>query len=547
MFTICGFLLSGNSLFSQPFDTLVLEFSTIQEITPLEDGTFILIGHKKNSIRVARINSKAEILWLQVLTDTIFYELGKNEVHITDIDSSIQLLVYKTQCDIIPPGIASLYTVDFDGKVKDIMLIPFETLNDRIFILSGNDTLPRYAKIIEDSVFVFFHNGDSIGIVSQFPKFPLRLVDLCPSGNLVISRDFWTLLIYSRVGDEYVVTSTSWGLPGSHELICASDNHFITRYYDQISSADTFESYTYYTAGDDEDIVELKWKNPYLYLNSTYWGDPDTFKVLDVDLNVIYKEGEIYPGPYVYDRSLYNNTIFRVGLDRYYPYPNGFLESEELITHSGPKYYDVTLLDAQLSTLDSLSYQSNCWPPFVENYLSEVRVTILNNSHYPLNEVMVGYEDYGQCCYRLSWERKLTNMNIMPGESKTYLIPDFVIGRDALHGTFTSFIEIFAPDQHADDRSEDNDFCFENVPTHIRDTESNPIFHFPDPVHDYLYFNLPEQNKIIIFDLNGDLIKDFIMHKENSHINVSHLQPGVYILIYYAKNGTITREKFVKI
>src|SRR5687768_12934800 len=115
------------NLVAQPFDTLLYDFTSIADITPLADSTFIVIGERRGSVRVSRINFQTETIWTQDLTDSLFYGIGEFEIHTNDNDSSIQILTVKTSCGITPPGIAILFTLDFNGFIKDTVGIPFES------------------------------------------------------------------------------------------------------------------------------------------------------------------------------------------------------------------------------------------------------------------------------------------------------------------------------------------------------------------------------------------------------------------------------------
>src|SRR5688572_14949578 len=114
-------------LVAQEFDTLLYDYTNISDITILADSSFIIIGEKRGTAKVSRINYKAETLWTRELTDSLLYGIGEFEIHTDDKDSSIQILTFKTSCDITPPGIAILYTLDFNGFIKDTVGIPFES------------------------------------------------------------------------------------------------------------------------------------------------------------------------------------------------------------------------------------------------------------------------------------------------------------------------------------------------------------------------------------------------------------------------------------
>ena len=79
--------------------------------------------------------------------------------------------------------------------------------------------------------------------------------------------------------------------------------------------------------------------------------------------------------------------------------------------------------------------------------------------------------------------------------------------------------------------------------------EGNPIrpILFPNPVNDWL--NLPgygERTRVEIFDANGkSLYSGFLSGENNNRVNVSALNPGVYLVNIYGEQNVV--YKFIKL
>ena len=282
-----------NSFFisAQPFDTLLTQFSSIREIAPLNDGTSILIGDRKNSVRVARIDSNAKIMWMRILTDTFFYISAEVEFHMHESDSTIQVVTKRTSCDIVLEGVANLFTLDFKGNIKDTVYIPLLSAYQRTYILSGNDTLPRCATIVDKKVILQYSNGDTIIITPDHEILNPRLVDMCPFGGLIITHDIGILRYYQKSGNNFHAVSGGYSRPDALQMICLDEKHIVYRFEDKILSTDTTGLGEYNSiTSDNSFFYELVFNSPYIYAKSLSPVASDTFYVIDHEADLIYKE-----------------------------------------------------------------------------------------------------------------------------------------------------------------------------------------------------------------------------------------------------------------
>ena len=68
---------------------------------------------------------------------------------------------------------------------------------------------------------------------------------------------------------------------------------------------------------------------------------------------------------------------------------------------------------------------------------------------------------------------------------------------------------------------------------------------YPNPAQNTLKFNLTENLKAQIFDLNGALVKSYSLDINKSEINISELESGIYILNLRSDDESIVK-RFIK-
>ena len=70
---------------------------------------------------------------------------------------------------------------------------------------------------------------------------------------------------------------------------------------------------------------------------------------------------------------------------------------------------------------------------------------------------------------------------------------------------------------------------------------------YPNPTRNYFSIhdknNLPDKNfTILVLDIQGKLIQQFILNKENTQIDISHLKKGIYFAKIETSIGVITKK-----
>ena len=539
------------TIVAQTLDTLLHDFTFIRDITALDDGTFIIMGEKRGAVKVARINEKTATLWTRTLTDSIFYGLREYEVNMHENDSSIQIITHKNECDIIPPGIAYLFTIDFNGNIKDTVAIPFESGYETIFILSGIDSLPRCAIIKDDSVILKYVMKDDYIIDEEHELLIPRLVDMAPSGAIVVHYTIGSLRYYQVDGQDYKAIAGSFANPMAWKIIYAKENYVVLVSTHSISVIDS-NGYEYGSFQNSMGFLDnIKWKEPYLYFKNYGFFDPDTFYVADLSLKLCFKDPST-TGKSVSDIVLVDSIIFRVGDDMNYPYPNGYIESEDLRKHILSKFYDVELVGYELGPADSFHFGKKCGQDHYLYYYPELVATIRNNGGYSISEVTIGYEEnVGHCCTFLTWNDRITGMNLLPGETKNFHIPDFYAARFyPIFGPFNQCIYLSAPDNHPDDFYENNDACTQILPTAVGEiAATTDIQFYPNPSTGTIYFDLlPEEYlAIIIYDVNGHtLLKEKLNYPKNN-IDLGRISSGVYFLKAISSERETSTAKLIRL
>lgn len=78
-------------------------------------------------------------------------------------------------------------------------------------------------------------------------------------------------------------------------------------------------------------------------------------------------------------------------------------------------------------------------------------------------------------------------------------------------------------------------------------TINNELIIYPNPTRNYFSIqdknNLPDKNfTILVLDIQGKLIQQFILNKENTQIDISHLKKGIYFAKIETSIGVITKK-----
>lgn len=531
---------------AQPFDTLLLDFKTIDNIYALEDSTFLLVGSLDSTCRVSRINSRAETIWTIQLSNTNDdYRLRESEFHLNENDSSIQVLMFQHQCDISLNYSKLLTTIDFDGNLIDQIDVP----NRRTFLLSGELDAPRYAQIENDSVIITYANGDTLIFEDPFMEDVLwpKLVDMCPNGDISICYDGFNIIrIYRLVENQYRrVSGFSAGSYPAREFICIDSNLFLLLEYHQLQLVDTFGTNLGSFGPTKEYLRELHWKKPYVTFSSY-----DSLYLLDQFLNRVFTSPRS-SGQYFNDVNIFNDNILKVGYDHIYPFLGGHIQSENRITHEGSEFYDLEFVSFELSSPDEIIMDTFYNIPVAIYNFPQAWVQVRNHSEFSINEVVISYVEEVGCRPILNWSRQLFNTDLDPGESGTYLLEDVQLARFyPFQFPFNECLTAFRADRHADDNPDDNNACKQNIATSV--TSENGItelVHFPNPVKDELFIqtSLEEELDIQIYNVNGLLIESHKIIDKNNAIDVKNLLPGLYFLQVNLSNGNIRVEKIIKI
>src|SRR5678816_2639593 len=139
-----AFVVSNSTIPAQPFDTLLQQFSSIEEIYPLEDSTFILIGTGKE-ILVERIDRKAKSRWSVPIVSSARDYLYEYRFDISNPDSIVQIATVDKFCDAYGRSLFKTFTLSLSGELIDSQKVNFGIDNGFIFLLSGLPGRPRLA------------------------------------------------------------------------------------------------------------------------------------------------------------------------------------------------------------------------------------------------------------------------------------------------------------------------------------------------------------------------------------------------------------------
>ncbi|MEP6794657.1 MAG: T9SS type A sorting domain-containing protein, partial [Saprospiraceae bacterium] len=175
-------------------------------------------------------------------------------------------------------------------------------------------------------------------------------------------------------------------------------------------------------------------------------------------------------------------------------------------------------------------------------------VTIKNKGDFTIQQIQVGHTYSFSYCSDGSWEREIKNMDLSPGETKTYDLHDILIVIEyPFHGWLGACLYAIRPDDHADDHFGDNEVCkkVELLPSSVDLTEL-PIRHSPSTITDMIRFFAPQEYNfdLTIYNLNG--IEVFSSHGNTAtgySIDLNFLPSGIYIFQYYLP---VTQKRYVE-
>lgn len=541
-----------HSLWAQPFDTLLSQFNSIHEIYPLQDSTFILIGTDKQIV-VERINQKAEVIWSLPVTSLSRIYFDDFRYDITSEDSVIQISTADKFCDAYGRSFYTTFTVNFSGKLLDSQIVSFGNDYGQIFLLSGLPNRSRLAYIIDKKVIVMQANGDTMHLLLNFPEGDTtfsylygqpKTVTMCPDGDIIVGGTGLYTFRFQLQNNRYVVVDRIFTYD-YNKLFCIDDHQYILmRENSLLLWYDHFPE----TSIDLEDqyIWRNIWRDSILAVHTFNPFSSDTIYFLKKNLDQLYKE-EI-PIPEISTLAIQNGITYKVGNGNFYD-DHGLLLSEQQITHEGPKYYDVEIVDFQPGPYDAAHFL------FWNYYLYEIphaTVTLTNHCDYTINTVTIRHGESTGFCSDTSWERELTNINLQPGETKSFVVHDIFIIRNYPLSRFSSdCVYVLRPDHHFDDQFEDNQLCKKNdlIPS-SEANEDFPIHHRPSVIKDDITFLAPEaiEFDLTIYSISGIpvLNSHFNTYSGHSH-DLAFLPAGLYLFQYYIPDRNIRYvEKILK-
>ncbi len=153
--------------------------------------------------------------------------------------------------------------------------------------------------------------------------------------------------------------------------------------------------------------------------------------------------------------------------------------------------------------------------------------------------------DFGWHCQDWVFNQRYSDIEILPQD--TILIDGISLSR-IIYANSDLCIECKAPNSKLEIKTADNELCVPYDPESIIDyTEHNCYEIFPVPVSDILTFKFPDaiNKKIDIFNISGELILTETSAGNIINIDLSHIEPGIYI-IGILRNNKIDYHKLVK-
>lgn len=549
-------LLTGSFqiLRAQPFDTLLSQYNSISEIFPLKDSTFILIGTGGNNILVERINQKAEVIWTLPVVSYEKDYLDDFRYDINSEDSVFQLATSDKGCDYFNNSLHKAFTIDLHGKLLDSQSVSFGNEYGNIFLLSALPNRPRLAYLDEEKIVIMDANGDTIQLQLSWSNGDTTNSDLigtpsavtmCPNGDIIVGTNSLFYFRFSLENNRYVVVDESYGI-GYQRLICLDEQFIILAndHYLELRSDQFSETY-FNPVGS---IRSATWRDPNLAVHVFHFGSPDTVYFLNNTLELVYKEPIDHGG--ISTLAIQDSITYKVGSGNIY-FDHGLLLSEHQVSHQGPKYYDVELVDFLPGPYAEVSLQYG----FGNYYLYDIphaTVTIKNNCDYVLDNLVIHYGRTVSFCSDTIWERELTSMDLQPGETQTFDLYDIFIGIGYPKNRFEEVcIYAIRPDHHYDDDFDDNELCkdIDLLPLAIEPSEL-PIHHNPSVISEFIIFLSPEEIdfELTIYSSNGVPVYTGPGNTYSADLlDLSFLPAGLY-LFQYTITGSETRyvEKILK-
>ncbi|HZV69961.1 MAG TPA: hypothetical protein VFG10_10470 [Saprospiraceae bacterium] len=542
-------------LYAQPFDTLLVQYQNINQIYALDDGSFILIGHGEESI-VERIDSIGTSIWsvslgLNYDEDDILHDYA---VHMLPEDSTIQIAVSRKYCDSYDTSDVKVYTLNFDGLVMDSLLVRAKDLPTRITLLSGNPRYPRLAYIRDSHVVLHYTGGDTVQLrmtipgadstINQFVGLPVCMA-LSPQGTLLVGTSLSSLMRFKDDGTGFHFFKNKFFTLSNtihhqiRQLFSVDEEYYLLVYYDKIELRSFSNGLEKSFSSEYVFYPSIIISPPFLYVISENFisenfMSEDSFFIFDLFLNKIYNE----PIPDYEQRidgfAIRNRTLFTVGSGYSY-YEGGFLGSENLDTYIGPKLYDIELVDFEVGPYDSVFLQYG----FRYVYsIPNASVTVKNNSDFTINQMQVLYTYPFSFCSDGSWTKEIRQMELLPGETKTYDLHDIIIVKKyPFSGWYGACITVLRPDDHADDNFSDNEICkkVELIPASLALPEF-PIQHSPPIIADQIMFFAPQAFDFDLTIYNYSGIEVFNAHANTStgySVDLNFLPSGIYIFQYF--------------
>lgn len=551
---VFAFLQLASHMLAQPFDTLLQQYNTIEEIYPLADSSFILMGTGKDIV-VERIDHEARVVWsLPVVSSTRDY-LFDYRYDINASDSLIQIATVDKYCDVSYRSFFKIFTLNLNGALIDSQKVSFGIDGGRIFLLSGLPNRPRLAYINNQNVIVMHANGDTTQLeltwengdtTNSYLIGSPRAVTMCPGGDILVGTTNAFVLFFRWENNHYNVVDASLG-GGFKELLCLEDQYFISvsqHYLELWGNHLPLASFDF----TDRLIERTTWRNPILTVQSFGFNNPDSVIFLSAHLELIHKEAK--DNAQYLTMAIQKGITYKVGFGNTY-FDQGQLLSDHQITHEGPKDYDVELTDFNIGP-----YVDVHWEYGLGNYylydVPHATVTLKNNCGYTINNITIHYGRTTGFCSDTTWERNLLDMNLQPGETKTYDLHDIFITKDYPENpSEKTCVYAIRPDRHLDDQFDDNQLCKKvDLITSSSVHQGYTIHHFPTIFQDEISFMAPENIEfdLTVFSYSG--IPVFSSHANTTSgysADLSFLPAGLYIFQFtLSASGQQYLEKILK-
>jgi hypothetical protein len=545
------FVVFNSLVHAQLIDTLLEPFHSIAEIYPLEDSTYILIG-VGDDILVEKRNHKSEVIWSTSLVSTNLDYFKDFKFDLSEEDSILQVLTAYKNCDLFGRSPYKAFTIDLSGNIRDIQFVPMGTDYNGIFLMSGQNNKPRLAYIRDKKLMLMQANGDTTQLkltwehgdttnadIIGFPK----SVAICPNGDLLVTDGFF-VLVFQLLNNKYEVINVTIG-NGSKAIHCLEDDYFITEsQYGLELRNNLFPIASFET--DYYALRRMDWRKPILSLQTSEYMGPDSIFFMTSKLELLHAEAiEDY---HIGTKAIQDGITYSVGSGNLYV-DGGLLVSERQDNHEGPKYYDVEIVDFEFGPFVNASWYKYGGGYYLE--IPDATVAIKNNCSFPINQVNIFYSGRYSFCRDTIWEREITNMNLLPGESQSYPLKAIFIIQSYPNGTWdNTCLYVLMPDQHFDDYFEDNDFCkkLEFHPSPLISTVYT-LYHYPAIVSNSIEFRSPINFDFLltILNLNGIIVHQSEANTYSGYsVDLGFLPAGLYIFQYLLPDQSLYTEKIVK-